>query len=159
MRDEAPIQTPLDAPIEAAVPMVEQTAAPAELAPPEAYAESLASLFVLAAWAVPGLGHLLLRRWGKAAVFFAVVAGLVICGCAMHGDLFSPGADGPFGTLGFLADISSGAFYFLSRLFETAGADLSRAAGDYGTRLIAAAGIVNVLAMIDAYQIAARRGV
>jgi hypothetical protein len=62
-----------------------------------------------------------------------------------------------FGTLGFLADAGSGVFYFLSRFFEAAGADVSRASGDYGTRFIAAAGIVNVLAVIDAYEIARER--
>lgn len=158
MSDEVPIETPLTSPMEAALP-AEQTAPQAEAAPAEATGESLATLFSLAAWAVPGLGHLLLRRWAKAAMFFVVVTGLVICGCAMRGEVFAPGAAGPFGTLGFLADLGCGAFYFLARLFEAAGPDLSRAAGDYGTRLIASAGIVNILAMIDAFQIAARRKV
>jgi hypothetical protein len=117
---------------------------------------SFAPAFTLAAWIVPGLGHLLLRRWGKAVAFFVAVAGLALCGYAMRGDVFAPGSDGSFGTLGFVADFGSGMFYFLSRWLESSGGDLSRAAGDYGTRLLAAAGIVNALAIIDAYETATR---
>jgi hypothetical protein len=42
-------------------------------------------------------------------------------------------------------------------VFERAGPDVSRAAGDYGTRFIAAAGIVNLIAIFDAYEIATGR--
>lgn len=120
-------------------------------------AESNSTAFAAAAWVVPGLGHLLIKRWTKGVLFFVAVAGLAITGYMMRGEAFAPGSDGPFGTLGFLADIGSGMFYFLSRLVESAGSNLARSAGDYGTRLIAAAGIVNVLAVIDAYQTARRR--
>jgi hypothetical protein len=116
-----------------------------------------ASVIGIAAWLVPGLGHLLLRRPIKAIAFFAAVAGLALIGYAMRGDSFAPGSDGPFGTLGFIADAGSGIFYFMSRIFESAGGDLTRAAGDYGTRLLAAAGLVNILGIFDACEIAARR--
>jgi hypothetical protein len=75
----------------------------------------------------------------------------------MRGDVFAPGSEGPLGTLGFFADIGSGALYFLARALELPRADLSSAAGDYGTRLIAAAGIINVLAVIDAFETAVRQ--
>ena len=115
-----------------------------------------APIVAVAAWLVPGLGHLLLRRPIKAIAFFVAVAGLALIGYAMRGDSFAPGSDGPFGTLGFIADAGSGIFYFMSRIFEPAGGDLTRAAGDYGTRLLAAAGIVNILGIFDACEIAAR---
>jgi hypothetical protein len=116
-----------------------------------------APIIGVVAWFVPGAGHLLLRRRIKAAAFFVVVAGLALAGYAMRGDAFAPGSDGPFGTLGFIADAGSGIFYFMSRIFESAGGDLTRAAGDYGTRLLAAAGIVNILGIFDACETAARR--
>ena len=92
-------------------------------------------------------------------VFFIAVAGLAIVGYHMRGNVFPPRSADPFGTLGFWADAASGIFYLLARVFERAGPDVSRAAGDYGTRFIAAAGIVNLIATFDAYEIAAgRRG-
>jgi hypothetical protein len=116
------------------------------------------ALFVgIAAWLVPGLGHLLLGRWGRALVFFAAVGGLVVSGYLLRGNVFPPHSGDSFGTLGFLADAGTGVFYYFSRFFEAAGPDVSRAAGDYGTRFIAAAGVVNVLAVLDAIEIATGR--
>jgi hypothetical protein len=146
-----------EAPIEIEKTPTESAVSSPEMAVSENAPYSFAPAFAIAAWIVPGLGHLLQRRWIKAAGFFVAVAGLAMCGYAMRGEVFALGSDGPFGTLGFLADAGSGAFYFLSRLFESAGPDLSRAAGDYGTRLLAAAGVMNILAVIDAYETASRR--
>ena len=118
---------------------------------------SHAAAFLLAAWIAPGLGHLLQRSWMKAAAFFIAVAGLAAFGYAMQGAVFAPSSDGPLGTLGFLADIGCGGIYVLARVFGSASVDLSHAAADYGSRLIAAAGIINVLAMIDAFETVGRR--
>ena len=90
-------------------------------------------------------------------LFFAAVAGLAMTGYVMRGNVFPPHSHDPFGTLGFLADAGSGLFYLLARVFEAAGPDVSRAAGDYGTRFIAAAGVVNILSAFDAYEIASGR--
>ncbi len=118
---------------------------------------ALASFVAIAAWLVPGLGHLLLGRWGRALGFFVSVGGLAITGYLLRGNVFPPHSGDPFGTLGFLADAASGVFYYISRAFEAAGPDVSRAAGDYGTRFIAAAGAVNVLAIFDVLEIASGR--
>ena len=114
-------------------------------------------LAVLAAWIVPGVGHLLLRRWGRALVFFLAVGGLAITGYLLRGNVFPAHSSDLFERLGFLADAGSGVFYFLSHFFEAAGSDVSRAAGDNGTRFIAAAGVVNFIAVCDAYEIASGR--
>ena len=118
---------------------------------------STAILVVAAAWIVPGLGHLLLRQWGRAIVFFVAVGGLAVTGYLLRGNIFPPRGGDVFGTLAFLADAGSGAFYYFARFFEAAGPDVSRAAGDYGTRFIAAAGVVNLIGVCDAYEIATRR--
>jgi hypothetical protein len=113
----------------------------------------------VAAWIVPGLGHLLLRRWRRALGFFVAAAGLAIVGCELGGEVFTRQSNDPFGALGFIADAGSGIFYFAARVLEAKSVDIARAAGDYGTRFIAAAGIVNLLGVLDAYGIASgRRG-
>lgn len=111
----------------------------------------------IAAWLVPGLGHLLLRKWGRAAIFFLGVTALAVVGLLLRGNVFAPSRDDPFGTLGFLADLGSGVFYFISRSIESAGPDVSRAAGDYGTRFFATAGVLNFLCALDAHEIARGR--
>jgi len=111
----------------------------------------------LASLAVPGLGHAWLHRWGRGLAFFVAVGGLALTGYAMRGQVFTLVSGDPFGRLGFFADACSGVFYLLSRFVEAAGPDLSRAAGDYGTRFLAAAGIVNLVGVLDAYGIACGR--
>jgi hypothetical protein len=118
---------------------------------------SHAWIVALAAWIVPGLGHLLLGRRVRAILFFASVGGLAVTGYLLRGNVFVPRAGDFFGILGCLADAGSGVFYLLSHVFEAAGPDVSRAAGDYGTRFIATAGIVNLLSVLDAYEIACGR--
>ncbi len=116
--------------------------------------EVLAVVAAVAGWVVPGLGHLLLRRWGRALAFFLAVGALALMGLLLRGYVFPVRSQDAFDFLGFLADFGAGVFYLLSRLIETAGPDISRAAGDYGTRFIATAGVLNLLCVLDAYEIA-----
>ena len=110
----------------------------------------------VAGWLVPGLGHALLRRWTRAAVFCVSTTALAAAGVELHGAVFGPHPAGPFEWLGFLADAGSGVLYFAARSVNIA-ADVSRAAGDYGTRFFAAAGALNLLCAFDAYAIATGR--
>jgi hypothetical protein len=107
----------------------------------------------VAGWIVPGLGHLLLRRWSKAAVYFLCVGSLALAGLAMRGGVFGASADDLFDRLGFFADLGAGIFYFLAHQLQAAGPDVAHATGDYGTRLFAAAGMLNFLAVLEAYDI------
>lgn len=107
----------------------------------------------VAGWIVPGLGHLLLRRWSKAAVYFLCVGGLAYVGLVMRGGVFMAGADDLFDRLGFLADIGTGGFYFLAHMIQSAGPDVAHATGDYGTRIFATAGMLNLLTVLEAYEI------
>ena len=113
-----------------------------------------AVVVVVAAWAVPGMGHLLLRRWGRAVVFFLTVGVLAVLGIVLRGHIFESGTGDPFETLGFLADLGTGVFYWVARTVENGGPDISRAAGDYGTRFFATGGVLNLLCVLDAYEIA-----
>ena len=108
----------------------------------------------VAGWVVPGLGHLVLRRWSKAAIYFLCIGGLACAGLAMRGGVFSSGAEDLFDRLGFFADLGAGAFYFLAHQLQAAGPDVAHATGDYGTRLFAAAGMLNLLTVLEAYDIA-----
>ena len=114
---------------------------------------ALALVSAAAGWFVPGLGHALLRKWSKAIVYFFAVVILALIGLWMRGNVFSSNAADAFDMLGFLADIGSGIFYFLAGTINPAGADVSRASGDYGTRLFATAGVLNLLCVLEVLQI------
>jgi hypothetical protein len=113
-------------------------------------------LATVGGWLIPGLGHLILRRWGRAAVIFLCVGGMTIAGYRLGGQVFSLRTSDIYSILGHLAEAGSGVFYFLWPLLEPAGADISRAAGDIGTRLLAIAGLLNFLCVIDAFEISRR---
>jgi hypothetical protein len=105
-------------------------------------------------WIVPGLAHAVLRMWGRAVSILFAVGLLVYLGAGMRGNLFAPGGDDAFARLGYAADLGTGSFYFIARSLEAAGPDVSHAVGDYGTRFLATAGVLNLLAALHAYEAA-----
>jgi hypothetical protein len=111
----------------------------------------------VAGWILPGLGHALLRMWGRALAFFLAVGLLVLIGAGMRGNLFASSGNDAFDSLGYIADMGTGTFYFLARSLEKNGADVSHATGDYGTRFLATAGVLNLLAALHAYEVARGR--
>jgi len=111
----------------------------------------------IAGWALPGLGHALQKMWGRALAVFLAMSALVILSAGMHGNLFSSRGEDAFATLGYFADLGSGSFYWIARSIETAGPDVSHSAGDYGTRFLATAGVLNFLAALHAYEAARGR--
>ena len=114
-----------------------------------------AAAFV-AGWLVPGLGHALLRRWTRAGVFLVSTVALAAAGVWLHGKIFDAQAADAFEWLGFFADLGAGILYPAAQSLHTV-PDVSRAAGDYGTRFFAAAGALNLLCAFDAYAIGTGR--
>jgi hypothetical protein len=136
--------------------MADETTAPG--APPQdSRREAMAYVIGVAGWIVPGLGHALLKMWGRAAICFLTVGLLVILGAEMRGNLFTSNANDAFDSLGYLADLGTGTFYLVAKSLETNGADVSHAGGDYGTRFLATAGVLNLLAALHAYEAARGR--
>lgn len=111
----------------------------------------------VAGWLVPGLGHGLQKMWGRAVGCFLTVGVLVLLGVGMRGNVFSSEGGDAFGMLGYVADLGTGSFYFAARSLETDGSDVAHAEGDYGTRFLAAAGVLNLLAALHAYEAARGR--
>lgn len=147
-----------------AAPPVSETQVP-ETAAPETTVEAqkapsregIAFAIGVAGWLVPGLGHAFQKMWGRALACFLAVGFLVILGAEMRGNLFTSGGNDAFDSLGYVADMGTGCFYFLARSLETNGSDVSHADGDYGTRFLATAGVLNLLAALHAYEAARGR--
>ncbi len=119
--------------------------------------ETLAVIVAVAGWLVPGLGHALLKMWGRALTCFVTVGVLVIVGAGMRGNLFRSSGNDAFDSVGYLADLGTGTFYLAAKSLEADGADVSHAGGDYGTRFLATAGVLNLLAALHAYEAARGR--
>jgi len=133
--------------------MADEMTAPA--APPQdSRRETMAYVIGVAGWLVPGLGHALMKMWGRAVMCFLAVGMLVVLGAGMRGNVFSSSGNDAFDSLGYLADLGTGTFYLVARSLETNGADVSHAGGDYGTRFLATAGVLNLLSALHAYEAA-----
>lgn len=118
---------------------------------------------VALAWLVPGLGHLLLRRPVRGAIVFAAVLVAFLIGVFMHGPFFQPGGV-PGDVLsrvinvgGFIGDLSTGLFYLAAVWLGYAPPDRGTYTPEYGSKFLVMAGLLNLLAMVDAYEIATRQ--
>jgi hypothetical protein len=111
------------------------------------------------AWLIPGGGHFLLKRTWRGVIIFGAVAIAFATGLLARGMMFQPQTGDLFTTLiycgGFLGDLSSGIFYLLTVMMGYSQPDVAGHVYDYGTKFLVAAGLLNILAMVDAYEIAA----
>jgi hypothetical protein len=111
----------------------------------------------VAAWLVPGLGHLLLGRRWRALILFASISVMFALGLAMQGQFFSTSSGSYLQTLGYYGELCVGLAMPGARFFGYSGGDLFFVSSDYGTAYLVAAGMLNVLAVLDCYDIAMRR--
>ena len=109
-------------------------------------------------WLVPGAGHFLLGRRGRAALLGVSVLITFLFGLMMRGALFQPQTGDLLTTViycgGFLGNLASGILYLLTVWLGYAQPDVAGHVHDYGTKFLVAAGLLNVLAMVDAFEIA-----
>ena len=112
-------------------------------------------------WLIPGGGHLLLKRTGRGVLLGVAITGMFVCGLMMRGAMFQPQSGDLLTTLintgGFIGDVCSGILYLLTSWLGYTQPDIAGAVHDYGTKFLVTAGLLNVLAMVDAFEIAAGR--
>ncbi|MFN3323021.1 MAG: DUF6677 family protein [Bryobacteraceae bacterium] len=113
------------------------------------------------AWLVPGGGHFLLRRHVRGALLLFCVFAMFVLGLLMRGTLFEPQTGDLLTTViyvgGFIGNLASGFLYLLTVWFGYAQPDVAGHVHDYGTKFLVGAGLLNVLAIVDAYEIAVGR--
>jgi hypothetical protein len=114
-------------------------------------------LVLVAGWLVPGAGHLLLGKWIRAALLMVSVLGMFAIGIALQGKIYTPNVGEPLDMLGFAGDLGSGIIYLLARLLGWGQAPVLVAVADYGTKFIVVAGLLNVVAAVDAHSLASGR--
>jgi hypothetical protein len=113
----------------------------------------LFSTALLVGWLIPGAGHLLSRRWVRGGLLFAAIGLMFILGLLMQGKLYTPNPSDPLVFLGFVGDLGSGLLYMGGRLFGAGQSPVQVVTADYGTKFIVVAGLLNVIAAVDAHNI------
>ena len=121
----------------------------------------VAWLMGLAAWAVPGLGHVLQRRWMRGLLLGGAVWVMFILGLWLGGHLFTVTDHGLAALVQLLpmsANIGSGLLFLFCWLTNTGFAEQAqRLTYEYGNTFLLVAGLLNYLAALDAFDIAAGR--
>src|SRR5215471_8945746 len=112
-------------------------------------------------WLIPGGGHFLLKRSGRGILLLVSVASMFLFGLMMRGAMFQPQSGDLLTTLintgGFVGDLCSGILYLLTVAFGYSQVDVPGHVHDYGTKFLVTAGLLNLLAVVDAFEIAAGR--
>ena len=107
---------------------------------------------LIAGWLVPGAGHFLLGKWGRGALLAASILGMFVLGIAMQGRLYS-NAHEILDILSMAGDLGNGLLYFVSRTMGWGADSVQVTTADYGTRFIVVAGLLNVVAAVDAHNL------
>jgi hypothetical protein len=108
----------------------------------------------LAGWLIPGLGHVIQKRWIRGGLIFVSVSLMFFCGLGMQGKVYAFNLGDLLDMLGFVGDFGNGLLYFMARGMDWGQGAIFRATADYGTKFVVCGGLLNVIAAIDAHHIA-----
>jgi len=114
-------------------------------------------LLCVASWAVPGAGHIWLGRRSKGLVLSGALLLMFVIGLAVRGRLFSFDLSEPLVCLAALADLGIGLGYFAASALGYGAGDVRAVTYEYGNTFLIVAGLLNLLVVIDAYDIAVGR--
>jgi hypothetical protein len=111
----------------------------------------------VAGWLLPGLGHLMLRRRWRGLLFMLVVTVMFTLGILMDGELFRLEGAQPLTFLAALAEMGVGLLFFVVRWINPLAGDVRSVTYEYGYTFVIVAGLLNMLIVLDAYDIATGR--
>jgi len=116
-----------------------------------------AYLICAAAWLLPGLGHLWLGRRQKGITFLIALTLMFAFGLWLEGALFPFQLSEPLVALGAVADLGIGLPYFIARATGAGGGEVVAITYEYGNTFVIVAGLLNMLVVLDVFDIAKGR--
>jgi len=135
-----------------APPKTAATPAKSELvAPPN---PTMAIVAPAVGWLIPGAGHMIQKRWIRGGLLMFSIVAMFLLGLAMQGKVYRPNTGDLLDMLGFIGDLGAGGLYIVTRAMDAGQGAIARAVADYGTKFIVVAGLLNVIAAVDAHHIA-----
>lgn len=111
-------------------------------------------LVFASAWAVPGLGHLVQKKYLRAAVFFGGCVILLVIGLALQGQLGVLYDGQPATILKFAGSLGTGILLGIAKAAGLGAGNPAAATFDIGTTYAVAAGLMNFLAAFHAFETA-----
>jgi hypothetical protein len=123
-------------------------------AAPAATANTMSMIAPAVGWLIPGAGHMIQKRWIRGVLLFVSIVTLFVLGLGMQGRLYKANGGDILEILGFVGDVGAGALYWMSLAMDWGQGAIAFATADYGTRFMIVAGLLNFIAVADAYHIA-----
>lgn len=119
---------------------------------------SRAVVAMLLALLVPGAGHFFLGRRGLALAFAAIIVLLFVVGLGVDGALYTlnESRESFLSLLASIGSMGSGLLYYAGRKFGPEG-NISSATFEYGRMFTLSAGLMNLLLVVDCFDIAMGR--
>jgi hypothetical protein len=120
-------------------------------------AQSAGTMSVLApalGWLIPGAGHLIQRRWVRGLLLLISIGTLFVLGLLMQGHIYKANGGDILDMLGFIGDLGAGGMYIVTLAMNAGQGAIAFAIADYGTKFMIVAGLLNFIAVADAYHIA-----
>jgi hypothetical protein len=117
-------------------------------------ANLMAVLAPAVGWLIPGAGHMIQRRWIRGLLLLVSIATLFVLGLAMQGRIYKANGGDILDILGFIGDVGAGGLYIVTMAMDWGQGAIAFATADYGTKFMIVAGLLNFIAVADAYHIA-----
>jgi hypothetical protein len=114
-------------------------------------------LLCVAAWALPGVGHIWLGQRWKGLIFLVALPVMFAIGLAIEGRLFPFDLSEPLGSLAAAADVGIGIPYFIASALGSGIGQVRAVTYEYGNAFLVVAGLLNLLVVIDVYDVALGR--
>jgi hypothetical protein len=118
---------------------------------------SMPAMVLIAGWLIPGAGHFMLRKWIRGSLLLLSVVAMFSIGIALKGKIYSPNTGDLLDILNFAGDLGTGLLYVFARIFDLGQSSVQVATADYGTKFMVVAGLLNVVAAVDAHSLATGR--
>jgi hypothetical protein len=134
--------------------MATKTQAAAGSVTPQAQSSASPTLCLIAGWLIPGAGHFLLRKPVRGVLLLGSILGMFTIGLLLQGKVYSPNTGDLLDILGFLGQLGGGLLYILARAGNWGASSVQIAIADYGTKFIVVAGLLNIVAAVDAHSLA-----
>jgi hypothetical protein len=105
-------------------------------------------------WLIPGAGHIIQRRWIRGLLLMVSIVTLFVLGLMMQGRIYRANGGDILDILGFIGDLGAGGLYIVTLARDWGQGAIAFATADYGTKFMIVAGLLNFIAVADAYHIA-----
>jgi hypothetical protein len=134
--------------------MANPTTAKTKVAEPAQPASTMSIIAPAVGWLIPGAGHIIQKRYIRGVLLLVSISTMFVLGLMMQGHIYKANGGDILDILGFIGDLGAGGMYIVTLAMNGGQGAIAFAIADYGTKFMIVAGLLNFIAVADAYHIA-----